>query len=104
MNHVNLIGKLCSAPKFRIAEDGRKIANFTMSTHEVYLNEKGDPQKINHWHRLTAWGNDLKALEELGERGRQMAVEGKLSTRFYIDKSGQRISSSEVLVNSLSFI
>jgi single-strand DNA-binding protein len=103
MNHVNLIGKLCSAPKFRIAEDGRKIANFTMSTHEVYLERKRRSAK-SHWHRLTAWGNDLKALEELGERGRQMAVEGKLSTRFYKDKSGQRISSSEVLVNSLSFI
>ena len=56
MNHVNLIGKVCSTPKIVELENGRKIAHFTMSTNETFLDEKGNTKRKNHWHKITAWG------------------------------------------------
>lgn len=100
MNHVNLIGKMCSTPKIVELDNGRKIAQFTMSTKETFLNEKGEAKKRSHWHRLTAWGKWVTILEELGSNGMDIAIEGKLITRFY-SNNGQRKLVSEVEVNDL---
>lgn len=100
MNHVNLIGKVCSAPKFVELSNGRKIAQFTMSTKEMYLDETGKTKMRSNWHRLTAWGRWVQVLEELGIVGMDLAVEGKLVTRFY-NNHGERKCVAEVEVNDL---
>ncbi len=100
MNHVNLIGKVCSTPKIVELPNGKKIAQFTMSTKEMYLDETGNTKSRSNWHRLTAWGRWVKVLEELGQEGMDLAVEGKLVTRFYQNK-GQRQYIAEVEVNDL---
>lgn len=100
MNHVNLIGKVCSTPKIVELENGRKIAHFTMSTNETFLDEKGNTKRKNHWHKITAWGKWVTILEELVTSEMNLAVEGKLITRFYT-KSGVKSHISEVEVNDL---
>jgi len=100
MNHVNLIGKMCSTPKIVELENGKKIAKFSMSTNEVVLTADGKTKKKTHWHRMTAWGKWVRVLEELGSNGMELAIEGKLTTRFY-NSNGQRNCISEVEVNDL---
>lgn len=100
MNHVNLIGKLCSAPRISELPNGRKIAHFTMSTNETILDSSGAPKKRSQWHRISAWGKWVRVMEELGTCGMELAVEGRLVTRFYSEK-GQRRVVSEVEVNDL---
>lgn len=100
MNHVNLIGKMTSGPRFYELPDGKKIAQFTMSTSEVYLDAEGNSKRKKHWHRIAAWGKWAKVLEELGSVGIDLAIEGKLTTRFY-DKGGEKHFISEVEVNDL---
>ena len=100
MNHVNLIGKLSSEPRFYESPTGRKIAQFTMSTNETFLDEKGVTKRKKHWHRMSAWGRWVQVLEELGNVGMEIAVEGKLTTRFF-QKAGNKHFISEVEVNDL---
>ena len=100
MNHVNLIGKLTSSPRFYVLPSGRKVAQFTMSTKETFLDEDGNTKNKSHWHRISAWGKWTKVLEELGTIGMEMAIEGKLTTRFY-QKGGEKRFISEVEVNDL---
>ncbi|MFN5911022.1 MAG: single-stranded DNA-binding protein [Bacteroidota bacterium] len=100
MNHVNLIGKVCSSPKIVELPNGRKIAQFTMSTREMYLDEQGNTKTRSNWHRLTAWGKWVKVLEELGKEGMDLAVEGKLVTRFYHTGTTKKFIS-EVEINDL---
>lgn len=100
MNHVNLIGKMSSDPRFYELPSGRKIAQFTLSTNEFVLDENGDSKKKSHWHRVAAWGKWVQVLEELGTKGMELAIEGKLTTRFY-ERSGQKHFISEVEVNDL---
>lgn len=100
MNHVNLIGKLTSKPRFYELPNGRKIAQFTMSTDETFLDDEGNTKKKNHWHRMSAWGRWVQVLEELGTTGLPIAVEGKLISRFY-QKGGEKRYISEVEVNDL---
>lgn len=100
MNHVNLIGKMTTAPRFYELPNGRKIAQFTMSTRETYLDEDGKSKDKNHRHRMSAWGRWVPVLEEFSLVGKDIAVEGKLTTRFYL-KGGEKRFISEVEVNDL---
>ncbi len=100
MNHVNLIGRMSSAPRIVELESGRKIAHFTLSTKEMYLDASGKTKSRSQWHQLSAWGRWVKVLEELGTVGMDLAIEGKLVTRFY-SKDGAKKMRSEVEVNDL---
>lgn len=101
MNHVNLIGKMCSTPRIVELSGGKKVAQFTLSTKETYLDATGTTKTRSQWHQLSAWGRWVKILEELGSVGMGMAVEGKLITRFYKNKEGEKKFISEVEINDL---
>ncbi len=100
MNHVNLIGKLSSDPKIIQLENGKRIAQFTLTTKEQYLDETGNVKSKSQWHRISAWGKWVKVLEELCEKGMQVAVEGKLVTHFY-SAQGAKKTQVEVEANDI---
>lgn len=101
MNHVNLIGQMSSDPKVIELNDGKKIARFSLSTNETYLDEEGNMKNIQNWHRVTAWGKWVQVLEQLGRKGQALAIEGKLRSRFFQDPSGGRKAFTEVEINDL---
>ena len=100
MNHVNLIGKLTSSPRYYELPTGRKVAQFAMATNETYLDDEGKTKNKSHWHRMSAWGRWVKVLEELSSEGMEIAVEGKLTSRFF-QKGDSKHFISEVEVNDL---
>lgn len=99
-NHVNLIGRITSEPRYYEHPSGRRVAQFTLTTREMYLDEDGNTKVKSHWHRIAAWGRWVKVLEEFGELNLQIALEGKLTTRFYF-RDGMKQFVSEVEVNDL---
>lgn len=100
MNHVNLIGKISSEPKV-VLLNGRKTAQFSMQTQENYLDAEGNVKSRKYWHRVSAWGNWASIVEEMGEKGIHLAVEGKLVSRFYKTAAGDRKLITEVEINDL---
>ena len=99
MNHVNIIGKISSEPKVTILPGGRRVVNFSLATKEHYLDKEGNLQVKQDWHRLTAFGRWVNILEELCTKGINVAVEGRLVSRFYKTESGERKILSEIEVN-----
>jgi single-strand DNA-binding protein len=103
MNHVNLIGKVCSTPKILEMDNGRRIARFTLTTQERFLDRNGEMKTRSHWHRLSAWGNWVRVCEELVVEGTELAVQGSLVSRFYSSGKTRRFSA-EVEVNDLTIL
>jgi single-strand DNA-binding protein len=101
MNHVNIIGKISSEPKVSLLPGGRRVVNFSLATKEHYLDKDGNLQVKQDWHRLTAFGRWVSILEELCAKGINVAVEGRLVSRFYKTESGERKMFSEIEVNDL---
>ena len=101
MNHVNIIGKISSEPKVSTLSGGRKVVNFSLATKEHYLDKEGNLQVKQDWHRMTAFGRWVSVLEELCTKGINVAVEGRLVSRFYRTESGERKMFSEIEVNDL---
>lgn len=101
MNYVNLIGKMSSEPRVFSTENGRTIANFSLKTEETYLDREGHTKKKSQWHRISAWGKWSKIIEEFGSKGTQLAVEGRLTSRFYKTPNGENRMITEIEVNDL---
>jgi single-strand DNA-binding protein len=100
-NKVQLIGNLGNAPEVKTLDGGRKVANFRMATSESYRNAKGEKVTETQWHNLVAWGKVAEIAEKYLDKGKEIAIEGKLINRSYNDKDGNKKYITEVQVNEL---
>lgn len=100
-NKVQLIGNLGNAPEIKNTESGRKMARFSVATNENYRNSRGEKITETQWHNLVAWGKVAEIAEKYLSKGSEIAVEGRLINRNYVDKTGVKKYISEVQVNEL---
>ncbi|MEO8770491.1 MAG: single-stranded DNA-binding protein [Ferruginibacter sp.] len=100
-NKIQLIGHLGKSPEVRTTESGKKLVKFSVATDEVYQNAKGEKVKETQWHNLIAWGKLADIVEKYLKKGREVAIEGKLITRNYNDKEGNKKFVTEIQVNEL---
>ena len=100
-NKVQLIGNLGGKPEVKTLESGKKMATFNLATNESYRNASGDKVTETQWHRLVAWGKVAEIAEKYLDKGKEIAIEGKLVHRSYNDKGGSKKYVSEVQVSEL---
>lgn len=100
-NKVQLIGNLGNTPEIKTLESGKKMARFSMATSEVYRNAKGERITETQWHNLVAWGKLAEIAEKYLTKGKELAVEGKLISRSYNDKEGNKKFITEIQVNEM---
>ena len=100
-NKVQLIGHVGQEPEIKTFEGGKKLANITLATNESYTNAKGEKVEQTEWHRLTAWGKTADLIESYVIKGKEIAIEGKLSHRSYDDKDGVKRYITEVIISEL---
>ncbi|WP_432222652.1 single-stranded DNA-binding protein [Flavobacterium sp. TMP13] len=103
-NRVQLIGHVGQDPEVKTLEGGRKVANITVATNDRYTNDKGEKVEQTEWHRLTAWGKTAELIEKYVTKGKEVAVEGKLTHRSYDDKNGEKRYITEVLISELQLL
>lgn len=100
-NKVQLIGHVGQEPEIKTFDGGKKVANLTIATNDYYINDKGEKVEQTEWHRVTAWGKVADIIEKYVEKGKEIAIEGKLTHRSYDDKDGTKRYISEVVVNDI---
>ena len=100
-NRVQLIGNVGNDPEVKTLESGKKLAHLTIATNDVYRNEKGDKVEQTEWHRVTAWGKVAEIIEKFVVKGKEVAIECKLTHRSYDDKNGEKKYITEVVVNEI---
>ncbi len=100
-NKVQLIGNLGNNPEIINLENGSKLAKFSLATNENYKNADGEKVTNTEWHNLVAWNKTAEIVEKYLEKGKEIAIEGKLTSRSYDDKEGNKRYITEVVVNEL---
>ena len=98
-NSVRLVGNLGMDPEVKTFENNKKLAKIAVATNEIYKNDKGEKVTDTQWHNLVLWGAQAKLAEDLLKKGDEIAVEGKLASRSYLDKDGNKHYVTEVVVN-----
>lgn len=100
-NSVRLIGNLGMNPEVKAFEKGNKVARFTLATNESYSNKEGKKVTDTHWHNVVAWGKIAEIVEEYLAKGSEVAIEGRLTSRSYEDKDGDKKYITEIVLNDM---
>jgi single-strand DNA-binding protein len=101
VNKVILLGFVGQDPEVKDLEGGKKVANLTLATNDYYTNDKGEKVENTEWHRVSAWGKTAEIIEKYVIKGKEIAVEGKLTHRSYDDKDGTKRYVTEVVANDI---
>ncbi len=88
VNKVIVIGNLGANPDIRALPSGQNVANFSLATTERFTDRNGAKQERTDWHRIVAFGRLADMCERFLSKGRQVYVEGRLTTRQYEAKDG----------------
>lgn len=100
-NKVQLIGRLGQDPEIITFNDGGKIAKFNLAIDDSYKDKQGNKVERTYWHSIVVKNGLVKVVENYVTKGKEIAIEGKLTNRSYDDKDGQKRYVTEVLVNEL---
>ena len=100
-NHVQLIGNVGQEPTITNLESGKKVARFSLATNENYKDSKGERQTDTNWHTVVAWGKTADIIEKYAEKGKEIAVVGKLKTRSYTTNDGNQRYVTEVVADEI---
>ncbi len=100
-NKVQLMGNLGNEPEVITLESGKKLAKFSLATNESYRNSEGEKITNTEWHNLIAWGKIAEVVEKYLKKGNEVMVEGKLTSRSYETKEGDKRYITEIVCNEL---
>ena len=100
-NKVQLVGNVGNNPEVREFEGGKKLVNLVIATNDRFTNDKGEKVEQTEWHRLVAWGKTAEIIERYVVKGKEVAIEGKLTHRSYDDKNGEKRFITEVVITEL---
>ena len=101
-NSVRLIGNLGGDPEVKSFDKGsKKLVKLSLATNETYTNQEGKKITETCWHNLVAWGKTAQFVEKYLGKGSEVAIEGKLTSRNYTDKDGNKKFFTEIVVNDI---
>ncbi|MFS4482423.1 single-stranded DNA-binding protein [Hyunsoonleella sp. 2307UL5-6] len=100
-NKVQLIGRLGQDPEIISFTDGNKMAKFSLATDDSYKDKNGNKVERAYWHNVVVRGGLVKVVESYITKGKEIAVEGKLTNRSYETASGEKRYVTEVVCNEL---
>jgi single-strand DNA-binding protein len=105
VNRVTVIGNLGGDPQTRSLPSGDSVANFSLATTERFKDRNGAQQERTEWHRIVAFGKLADTCAQYLAKGRQVYVEGRLTTREYEakDGSGKRYRT-EIVARQVRFL
>ncbi|WP_026896729.1 single-stranded DNA-binding protein [Daejeonella oryzae] len=100
-NSVRLMGFAGNNPEVKIVAENKKVVRLNIATNENYRNSSGEKIEQTQWHSLVFWGKQAEIAEKFIQKGKEISVEGKLTSHSYTAKDGQKKYVTEVLVNEI---
>lgn len=105
VNNATVIGNLGADPQVRTLPSGTKVANLSVATHERFTDRQGAKQQRTDWHRVVVFGKAAENCEQYLGKGRQVCVEGRLTTRSYEAKDGSGTRyRTEIVARRVTFM
>lgn len=103
LNKVMLMGHLGANPETRDA-NGTLIANLSLATSRKYKDRNGQQVEETEWHRVVLFGRTAEIAQEWLKKGSCIFVEGRLRTRQYEDRQGQKRFATEIVGENMQFV
>jgi single-strand DNA-binding protein len=104
VNKVILVGRLGRDPETRYTSGGQAVCNFSLATDESYKDKAGERQKHTEWHKLVLWGKLGELAQQYLKKGSLVYLEGRIQSREWQDKEGQKRTSFEIVGTAMKFL
>jgi len=104
VNKVILVGRLGRDPETRYTGGGQAVANFSMATDESYKDKNGERQKRTEWHKIVVWSKLAEIAQQYLKKGSLLYLEGRIQTREWQDKEGQKRPTTEIVANNFRML
>ena len=104
MGKVILVGNLGRDPELRFTKDGRPVASFSIATTDRWRDQQGSQQERTEWHRIVVWGKQGENCAQYLQKGRSVYIDGRLQTREWEDRDGNKRWTTEVVAQSVQFL
>jgi len=101
INKVILVGNLGRDPEIRSLENGVTVAKFPLATSETYKNRNGEKVETTEWHNIVMWRGLAEIAEKYLKKGSRVYIEGKIRTRSYDDKDGNKKYITEIEADNM---
>jgi single-strand DNA-binding protein len=104
INKAILIGNLGTDPELKTTSSGTEVCEFSLATNESWTDKSGQKQEKTEWHKIVVWGKQADACSKYLSKGRSAFVEGKIKTRSWEDKDGNKRYTTEIVANDVQFL
>ena len=104
VNKVILVGNLGRDAELRYTPGGAAVATLNLATTEVWNDKNQQRQEKTEWHRVVLWGKQAESLQEYLTKGKQIYVEGRLQTRQWDDKDGNKRYTTEIKADRITLL
>ena len=104
VNKVILVGNLGKDPELRYTPSGTAVATFSLATTERYKDRDGQKQEKTEWHNIVAWRQLAEICGKFLHKGKQIYIEGKIQTRSYDDRDGNKRYITEIVVDQMQML
>jgi len=101
LNKAMLIGHLGKDPEIRYTPDGAPVATFSLATSENWTDKSGSRQEHTEWHTIVAWNRLADLSKRFLSKGRQVYVEGRIRSREWNDRDGNKRRTTEVIASQI---
>jgi len=104
VNKVTLIGNLGRDAEIRNTNGGTQVASLRLATTDRQKNQAGEWTDHTEWHAVVCFGKLAELMDRFGKKGKQLYVEGRIQTREYTDKDGNKRWSTEVIAGEIRLL
>jgi len=104
VNKAIVLGNLGQDPDVRSTSSGQMVANLSVATNRVWNDRNGQRQEETEWHRIVAFGKLAEIIEQYLKKGDQVYFEGRLQTRSWEDKSGEKRYTTEIVAQEMQML
>ena len=103
LNKVLIAGRLTADPQLRTTPTGQQVASFSVATNRNWTAPDGRKQEAVEFHNVVVWGRQADVVSRFMNKGSLILVEGRLQTRSWDDKQGQRRKTTEIIGERIQF-
>ncbi len=104
VNKVILVGRLGRDPESRFTASGQAVCNFSLATDRSFKDRNGQTQKQTEWHKIVVWSKLAEICQKYLKKGSQIFIEGRIQSRQWDDKDGNKRTSFEIVANEMRML
>lgn len=103
LNKAMLIGRITKDPQLKTTPGGQSVCSFSIATNRTWTDKNGQKQEQSEFHNIVAWGKTAENISAYLTKGCEILVEGRLQTRSWDDKQGNKRYTTEIVAETVQF-